>query len=99
MNTGDKNKELNNTDKKLHISDIISSKNHLTKDEIISTGDWYEADYINLMEGYFWKHKNIEEDGYVFYMRRYKNDGFTTIIEQGKDDNNFSVNIKFRAVF
>ena len=32
MNTGDKNKELNNTDKKLHISDIISSKNHLTKD-------------------------------------------------------------------
>jgi len=48
MNTGDKNKELNNTDKKLHISDIISSKNHLTKDEIISTGDWYEAELIFL---------------------------------------------------
>ena len=87
MEKDNKNTELDNTDKKLHISDVISSKNHLTKDEIISTGDWYEADYINLMEGYFWKHKNIEEDVYVFYMRRYKNDGFTTIIEQGKDDN------------
>ena len=87
MDKDNKNTELENTDKKLHISDVISSKNHLTKDEIISTGDWYEADYINLMEGYFWKHKNIEEDGYVFYMRRYKNDGFTTIVEEGKDDN------------
>lgn len=59
----------------------------LTKDQIISTGDWYEADYINLMEGFFWKHKNILENGYTFYMRRYKDDGFTTITEQGKDDN------------
>jgi len=40
----------------LNISDVISNKNHLTKDEILSTGDWYEADYIKLMEGYFWKH-------------------------------------------
>lgn len=79
--------QFNEASENLNISDVRSSKNHLTKDEIISTGDWYEADYINLMEGYFWKHKNIEEDGYVFYMKRYKNDGFTTIIEQGKDDN------------
>ena len=55
MEKDNKNTELDNTDKKLHISDVISSKNHLTKDEVISTGDWYEADYINLMEGYFWK--------------------------------------------
>lgn len=65
----------------------ISSKNHLSKDEILSTGDWYEADHINLMEGYLWKHKSIEEDGYVFYMRRNKNDGLTTIAEEGKEYN------------
>ena len=65
----------------------MSSKNHLTKDEILSTGDWYEADYINKMEGYFWKHKSIEEDGYTFYMRRYIDEGFTTIVEQGRDEN------------
>ena len=87
MDKDNKNEELNNTDKKLHISDVSSSKNHLSKDEILSTGDWHEADYINLMEGYFWKPKNIEEDGYVFYMRRYKNDGFTTIEEHGKKRN------------
>ena len=78
---------MNKENQKLDTSDTISSKTHLTKEEILSTGDWYEADYINLMEGYFWNHTSIEECGYVFYMRRYKNDGFTTIIEEGKRDN------------
>ena len=68
-------------------SDTIDSKNNLTKDEILITNDWLEADYINAMEGYFWKHKNIKEDGYTFYMRRYKNDGLTTVIEEGRDEN------------
>ena len=59
----------------------------ITKQEIISTGDWYKADYINLMEGYFWVHKSIQKDNYTFYMRRYKNNGFTTIEEEGREDN------------
>lgn len=59
----------------------------ITKDEIISTGDWYLADYINSIEGFYWKHKNVYEDGYVFYMRRNKSNGFSTIIEEGRDDN------------
>jgi hypothetical protein len=72
-----------------HIKKIdISSKNELSKDEILSSGDWIEADYLNLMEGYFWKHKNIKEDGYVFYMRIHANDGFTTIIEENEKDSN-----------
>lgn len=65
----------------------IDSPTTLTKEEILSTGNWYEADYINVMEGFFWTHKSIRDDGYTFYMRRYKNDGFTTIIEEGRDDN------------
>lgn len=66
----------------------IDSACILTKEEILSTDDWYLSDYINLMEGYFWKHKNIKEDGYNFYMRRNKNDGYTTIVENGRDDDN-----------
>ena len=67
MDKDNKRTELDNTDKKLHISDVISSKNHLSKDEILSTGDWYEADYINLMEGYFWKHK-IQKKTDMFFI-------------------------------
>lgn len=59
----------------------------LTKEMILSTGDWYEGDYINQMEGYFWKHKSILNDGYTFYMRRYLNDGLTIITEEGREDN------------
>lgn len=59
----------------------------LTKYQILSTNDWLEADYINSMEGYFWKHKNILNDNYTFYMRRYVDSGFTSIIEEGKDEN------------
>lgn len=65
----------------------IDDKCLLSKEEILSTGDWLEADYIGGMEGYFWKHKSIQYDDYTFYMRRYKNDGFTTIKEEGKHDN------------
>ena len=72
---------------KPNISNNISGENHLTKDEVISTGDWFEADGIGLTEGYFWKHKNIQEDGHVFYMRRNNKDGFTTIKEEGTDNN------------
>lgn len=62
--------------------------NNLTKDEILSTGDWYETDHINLVEGYFWKHRNIEVNGYVFYMKRFINDGYTTIVIEGREDVN-----------
>jgi hypothetical protein len=72
---------------KVENSNNISSKNILTKDEILSTGDWYESDYMNYIEGYFWKHKSIAVDGYVFYMKRYNDDGFTTIIEDGRKEN------------
>ncbi len=65
----------------------IDSKTTLTKEEILSTGDWLEADYVNNMEGYYWKHRSIKEDDYSFYMRRYKGDGFTTINEEGKSPN------------
>lgn len=58
----------------------------LTKEEILSTNNWYLADYINSREGYFWKHKNIEEDDYTFYMSRKIDTGFTEIIENGKSD-------------
>ena len=78
---------FNEASENLNISDVISSKNHLLKDEILSTGDWDEGDYANMMEGYLWKHKSIQKDGYVVYMRRYKNDGYTTIEEQGKEEN------------
>lgn len=64
----------------------IRSKVELTKDEILSTQDWYLSDYINNMEGYYWKHKSILNDDYVFYMRRDKSDGYTVIKEEGKDD-------------
>jgi len=59
----------------------------ITKQDILLTEDWYEADYINLMEGYFWKHKSIQEDDYTFYMKRYKDNGFTVITEEGKEEN------------
>ena len=72
---------------KINIYSNIDNKPNLTKNEILSTGDWLEADYIGGMEGYFWKHKTILNDDYTFYMRRYKNDGFTTIKEEGKHDN------------
>ena len=57
----------------------------LTKQEILDTNDWYAADYANNMEGFFWKHKSILNDDYTFYMRRFKTDGHTTIIEEGRD--------------
>lgn len=59
----------------------------LTKEQILNSGDWLEADYINDMEGYHWKHKSILNDNYTFYMRRFKSDGSTIIIEEGRDDN------------
>ena len=65
----------------------MKEQNHINKNTILSTGDWIEADYINLMEGYFWTHKNIRDDGYTFYMRRQKGDGFTVIVEENKDGN------------
>lgn len=74
-------------DEVLTIPDVVSNKNHLSKDEILSTGDWDEGDYANMMEGYLWKHKSMGKDDYVIYMRRYKNDGYTTIEEQGKEEN------------
>lgn len=69
-------------------SNSTSSQNNLTKDEIISTGDWIEADYTGSMEGYFWAHTSIQKDGYVFYLRRNNYDGFTTILEKGKKNDN-----------
>lgn len=65
----------------------IDCKTSLTKQEILSTGDWYQCDYSGSMEGYFWAHKNIEDDEYTIYMRRYNNDGMTVITEIGKEDN------------
>lgn len=61
-------------------------KTTLTKEEILSTNNWYLADYINSHEGYFWKHKSIEEDDYTFYMKRDINDGYTTIEEYYNDN-------------
>jgi hypothetical protein len=61
-------------------------KTTLTKEEILSTNNWYLADYINSHEGYFWKHKSIEEDAYTFYMKRDINDGYTTIEEYYNDN-------------
>lgn len=63
----------------------INDKPILTKEEILQTGEWVPADYINAMEGYFWKDKTLLEDGYYFYMRRYINDGFTTVHEEGRN--------------
>lgn len=68
-------------------SGSIDSKTFLTKEEILLTGDWYLSDYTEGMEGYFWAHNSIEDDGYTIYMRRYNNDGMTTITEMGREDN------------
>ena len=70
------------------MTDNLFSKTFLTKDEILATGDWYEADYNSIMEGYFWKHKSLLNNQYTFYMRRHNDDGFTTITEEGhnRDD-------------
>jgi hypothetical protein len=59
----------------------------MTKEDILATGDWYEADSINQMHGFFWRHKSIADDGYVFYMKFFSNDGFTCIEEKGRDEN------------
>jgi hypothetical protein len=67
-------------------NDKINSPSNLTKEEILSTNDWCKAGYINLIEEYFWKHKNKENDGYNIYMVRQKNDGFTKIILEDKED-------------
>lgn len=57
-------------------------KNILSKEEILSTEDWYLSDHINLMEGYFYKKYSILNDGYTFYMRRYISDGHTMIYHE-----------------
>lgn len=38
-------------------------KNNLTRQDILSTGDWYLSTYSYSRESYFWTHKSIEEDG------------------------------------
>lgn len=59
----------------------------ITKQEILDTNDWYASDYANNMEGFFWKHKSILNDGYTYYMKRYKTDGYTTITGEGNYEN------------
>lgn len=65
----------------------INDKCILTKRQILATGDWSEADYINSHEGFFWVHKSISEDEYTFYMKRDSVDGSTKIIEEDRKCN------------
>jgi len=61
-------------------------KSMLTREEIISTNDWYLSNYTNSFAEYFWKHKTIVNDGYTFSLTRYDYDGHTKIMETGKED-------------
>lgn len=60
---------------------------NLTKENIIDTNNWYLSNYSGIVEGYFWKHKNLENNNYTFYMKRHITDGFTIIIEEGTNEN------------
>lgn len=57
----------------------------LTKEEILETGNWYLSDYINSHEGYYSTKYSISNDGWVFYMKRRLDDGFTIIREEHAD--------------
>jgi hypothetical protein len=58
----------------------------LTKQQILDTNNWHLCDYINLMEGFLWKHLNKTDHNITFYMRRTINDGYTKIEESDSLD-------------
>ena len=57
-------------------------KRILSKTEILSTGNWSEGKHIDSMERYYWNSEYTR-----FYMRIF-DDGFATILEKRKDENN-----------